>query len=1243
MVRGTTLIEASAGTGKTYNITSLVVRLVAEEGVRIERVLVVTYTRAATAELKDRIRARLVAAVVALSEPGVPEDPVLAHLWSEDPTTRSLRVRRLRDALEGFDQALISTIHGFCQRMLQQNAFESGVSFDHELTPDVDDLVEELVDDHLTASFYAADAARLAFLRGPCGFDREKLKALAKAALDDPDTAVVPGTDAADEAAWGPMVSALAADWPGLADGFVAAVGQAVADAKAGRPSPLKPGQRKHNAEAARTWADAVGVWLRGGPAFGTSPPEAGRFDAKAMKDQLTQPDAPLEHPCLDRLAAVRAFPGAVAGALRAAFVAQVRRTFEQRKALRRVQTYQDLLRGLALRLADGADPADRLALVAAIGGSFDAALIDEFQDTDPHQWTIFGRVFGQGVHHLFLIGDPKQAIYGFRGANIHVYNAATAFAGERRYTMATNWRSDRRLLDALNHLLDVPAGFGAGVPFAYVPVQPPADGGTDGLRPAGGWEGPASAPLQVRWFDERLAPTGKPGDPIPKNQLAGVLEARVAEDVVDLLTSKTPIRSGPDWRPIQPADVAILVRKGRQAVALQAALQAVGVPAVLTGAASVLASDEARELQRWLEALADPSGGAASRVAASTVLFRWTAAELLAVEAEDPDAVARWDRWLGQLAAWRELLVRRGFLEAFRRALDDEGVIRALLTLDGGERRVTNLLHVAELVHSAEGRERLQLSALLTWLSQRRSDEELDGDEAELRLDRDADAVRILTMHKAKGLEFPVCFVPYLWDGGMTAPKGDKPLVVADPADPGRRLLDVGVPVDAAHVALATKEAKEEGLRLAYVALTRAKHRCVAYAGHAKDYEHSPLAAILHGDGPDRIAAGRRRVEAGEGLRADVEARAAGASFGGAPIVSVVDCAPPTYLRWAMPAREPPTLSTRTFGRLALDPGWRRHSYTSLTKAAGHYELVEDDREGFDADEADEGAVAAVPAAAEVPLAPFPGGAEAGTLLHDVFEHADFAEDADALRLVVDARLEQHGFDAQRYGAMLAGGLDLVLGTPLGAAVGELRLRDVPRGARLDELRFDLPVLGGTAWRGDGDPCGPTQRLVAALRTRTDGVLPADWLASLDRLDRVRLAGFLTGSIDLVFRAPVGGQPRWFVVDYKSNRLDPAGAGRCVPEAFGAAGMTQEMAKHDYFLQYHLYLIALHRFLRWRLPGYDYDRDVGGVYYLFFRGMVGPATVRDGDRVRGCWFDRPPREVVEALDRALELDGGVA
>jgi exodeoxyribonuclease V beta subunit len=1077
---GTTLIEASAGTGKTHGITTLVLRLIAEEGLPIDRILVVTYTRAATAELEDRIRSRLVAADRALASAAPATDPVVEALRA-NPASR----RRIAAAIEAFDTAVISTIHGFCQRMLQQNAFESGTAFDLELVADTDAILDDLVDDALVRAFYRADPEEIAFLRERCLFNRTDARSLARKALADPDLAVVPRPDAAPAAA----------------------------------------------------------------------------VEARAAH-------------------------------ARAVLVEELRRTFEQHKIRRRAQTYQDLLRGLARRLDPAADPAQRDGLIAAIGDGFDAALIDEFQDTDALQWTLFSTVFGAGRHHLYLIGDPKQAIYAFRGANIHVYGQAAHSAGGRRFTLDANWRSDAALLRALDRVMNHPHFFGPRAGFGFIPVTAAGPVRADPLP---------GAPLEIRWIEPALV--GADGrKPLGKSDVQAALPAVVAADVARILAGGGS----------KPGEIAVLVRTGPQAHAIHAALSDAGIPAVQSGAASVLASDEALAVQQWLEALVASGGRSASRVAASSLLFGWTADRLLALEAREPAAMASWDIWLTQLARWRTRMAAEGFTPAFGAALADCDVLVRLLRAPDGERRVTNLLHLAELLDAVERQERLGLATLLGWLKQRRGDEELEADEIELRLDRDADAVQILTMHKAKGLEFTVTLLPYLWDGLLLRPGDRHALVVPDPADPVRRLLDVHPSVPRAAPSTnrqaAEREAQEEALRLAYVALTRAKRRCLLYTGFIRDLGTSALAAFLHGSGEDRLTTGAARVAEGPAaLLADLRALAAEGSGVALTLAQPGEPAVPP----PRPIAEFP-LGVRVFRRGALDTTWRRHSYTSVVRAAGHAEpeVVEAGREGFDDDARAAEAAEPLPATLEVPLAGFPSGADAGTLLHEILEHLDFGSPA-GFADEVAVRLAAHGFDAARWTRPVAVGLRRAHATPLDGPLGRFRLSDLRRDARLDELRFDLPL--GRHVEG---------RAIASALRGAD--LPDTWLASLDRLTGMRLAGFLTGSIDLVFRA----DERWWVVDYKSNRLVVDGA--CTPAAFAPDRISGELARHDYFLQYHLYLVALHRYLGWRLgPAYDYDRHVGGAYYLFLRGMT-------GEPGSGCFFDRPSRAVVVALDHAL-------
>lgn len=1172
---GMMLLEASAGTGKTYNIASLVLRLIAEEGLSMGELVVVTFTRAATAELVDRIRVRLREAVAALEGEREPNDEVLRLLYGNDDEAgrraRRLRLARLREAEVSFDECLVSTIHGFCQRILQQHAFEANSDFDQELVDDTTALRDELVDDWLSSKLHDGGPDRFSFLVHDCGFRREGLRRLAELALRDPDTEVLPAGEGARDAA--------------LDDEQAAA---------------------RENAGFVR--------WLRG--------------------------------------------------------------EFARRMRARRMQSYQDLLRDLARALADRAS-AGRQALVDAIRRRYKVALIDEFQDTDALQWAIFRELFSGPGQRLVLIGDPKQAIYGFRGANVHVYLEAKGAAARRAFTMQRNFRSDARLLDALNTFMSGEGFFGArGIDYVRVEAAPRDEGPADRLEPS-------SAPLQLRFADRRLAGARRlPDDePLSKGAFEALLPARVADDIVELLEANvrrydraSPLCAPDGFRPLHPGDIAVLTRTGAQALAMQRALTKANVPSVLTGAESVLASDEAFELQLWLDALASPGRDGPARAAATTRLFGRTGTLLALVDREEKGALDEWERWLVALSRWRGLYARYGFLRAFRAAVADdqlapsdggpaEDAVTRLLRRVDGERRYTNLWHVAELLHAAETNGGFSLTGLLGWLRQQRIDTTLDAETSELRLERDDDAVAIMTVHKSKGLEFPVVFVPFLWSARQL--KEGEPLLMPQQARPAERVLDLRSGAERSEaLRRAQRDQDEEQLRLLYVALTRARLRCVLYTGHVACLADSPLAAALHGAPTDRcddrIDAGRARTKKPKRseLWADLEALAARSESPalGSRTIALEPCARPTGKVWQGAGQREGGSCARDFLRFGLDRVWRRHSFSSMTARHTGVRVEATDREGFDPDPdeiAGETQGPGTPRGARslrvedwVPLARFPAGVDAGTFFHAVFERADFAwaqpgraDGPAALRALVDELLGAHGFGVARFGELVTAGLLDVLRTPLGGPLGATRLFDVPKGARFDELRFDLPIAGGAS--------GVTvhsEAIVSALRLRTklatlspgsDELLRSAYLDGLGDLGE--LAGFLTGSIDLVFRHEREGAPQWFVVDYKSNRLDPRATGGFPIEHYALEGMRHELERHHYYVQYHLYLLALHRYLRLRLvEGYDYDRDVGGVYYLFFRGMIGDATPLTARLRHGCFYDKPPFAVIDALDRAL-------
>jgi exodeoxyribonuclease V beta subunit len=872
--------------------------------------------------------------------------------------------------------------------------------------------------------------------------------------------------------------------------------------------------------------------------------------------------------------------------AMRRRLAQSVRDELEARKRRLGVITYDDLLVRLDKVLTEVPDAARRLRERYAV------VLVDEFQDTDPIQWNIVRTAFAAEGTALVLIGDPKQAVYAFRGADVYAYLEAAGEASARA-TLDVNWRSDQPLLDAYDALF---GGARLGHPgIVYRRVR--------AARP----DAPPGPALRIRvvFRDEpgiALTRSGCAGNPSAREHIA----ADVAADLVRVLSAGE----------VRPGDVAVLVRTNRAAADIRDALEAVDVPAVINGAGSVFDTTPAREWLRLLEAIERPASRLRAHTAALTCFFGWSA-ERVAAASEDA-----WEELHARLHDWGRVLRTQGVAALTETIRRHERLPERILAGAGGERRLTDLRHVAQLLHAAAATEQLGTTALTAWL--RRRIDEADGDvndeERSRRLESDAEAVQVLTIHRAKGLEFGVVYAPFLWEAGYGG-RGPRPVAFHDPEAGDERRLDVAL--EGAdfkrHEAQQVVEERGEDLRLAYVALTRARHRAVVWWAGSWDSRNSPLGRLLFArdaDGnvapqgagtPDDAAAWerfQRLAEEAPGCIAVERSRL------GLPV------------SWTPPEQPPPELAAARFGR-ALDTSWRRTSYSGIT--AGVYEArvaSEPEEEVRDDEPAAPVPPADAPPGPPVPLDAMPAGPQVGTLIHRVLEAADFtAPDLDAeLAAQLAAAQARRAVELGDEAAVRAG-LRAALETPLGPLLGGVRLRDVARADRLDELAFELPLAGGD------DPSGEVTLAAIADVLRAHGDAFGGYAAQLaDPVLRPVLRGYLTGILDVVVRLLDG---RFAVLDYKTNRLAAPGetltAWHHRPDALAA-----EMRRAHYGLQALLYTVALHRYLRWRLPGYDPDRHLAGVGYLFLRGMTGGSG-------EGVFAWRPPGALVVALSDALE------
>ena len=1143
---GVTILEASAGTGKTFTIAALVMRLVAEGVVPLSDILAVTFTRMATGELRDRVRERLVTAERGLArwvEAGedLPEGDLVLQLMAEgSPESVALRRRRLTDALAGFDAATITTTHGFCHMVLAALGVWGEVAAGATLLEDPTDLIEEVVDDLFV---------RHVLLSGRAPFRRRQAVEAGLAAVKTPDAPLDPAADPGDSTSAG----------------------------------------------------------------------------------------------------------------LRRRLGAATRQEVSRRLLDANLLTYD----GLLVRLADALGDRERGATACLrLRQRYRVVLVDEFQDTDPLQWDVVRQAFGDGYTRLVLIGDPKQAVYSFRGADVYAYlSAARAAEPHRRFTLGLNWRSDEGLLASYDALMS-PLHLGHPEIVYRTAYATPAHR-RPGLRGA-----PVSAPLRVRLVhkaDHRLVRTRT--GLLQKDGAVKFVAQDLASDVLDLLSSGAKLASWgeegePDQppRPVGPGDIGVLVRTNRQASIVQASLRAAGIPVVVAGALSVLSTPAARDWLTLLEALEQPTARSLAVAAALTPFIGMTARQL--AEAHE----RTWEELHARLHRWAALLRQSGIATLFDHIRVSERLPSRLLSQVDGERVLTDLGHVAELLYAEATQAQLGLAALRAWLARRISEagsEAADVEQHSRRLDSDSDAVEILTVHRAKGLEFPIVYCPFLWDSAVRTNRGG-PVVFHDAADGDRRKLDVGAeqgdPVYERHYSDSQAEDRGEDLRHLYVALTRAKHQAVIWWAGANGCQYSALGRLLLARNPSGDV--KTEIRASEAKDARVEAELNRRAAQVPDLISIEHCSGshPLQPNPAGPDEAGLDLRTASFDR-DLDLGWRRSSYTSIT-AEAHGAVTSAVLVGS---EPETSGTTDEPAAQVAPIAPvagegaasdtetgqdgtpawsgapsllsgMPAGATFGTLVHRVLEKVDFAAPnlGDELLQSIDAEAAGYAEGAAGDPVQLAVGLEAAMSMPLGGLAGATRLRDLSRTDRLDELGFELPVAGGD------DPVGEV--LLSDLARMFSRHVPAGQPLAGYATDlsspnmAAHLRGYLTGSLDLVFRLRTGaGREKFFVVDYKTNWLGGTGE-ELTAWHYRNDALEAEMRRAHYPLQAMLYLVALHRYLRWRLPGYDPSDNLGGAFYLFLRGMACPGAAAVGPVAPSCgvfaWS--PPTGLVTGLSNLL-------
>lgn len=1048
------VVEASAGTGKTYTVAAIVtLELALSDDLRLGQILITTFTRNAAAELRERVRRRLLETLQTLrGEESDPDDPVAARLLSGTAAEIAARMRRLERALVEFDTATISTIHGVCSRVLRMAGLEAGSIADLD---ESNRIVAEAVNDLVVSQSAAGHR-----------WDEKRLTLLVKAVREDPF---------------------------------------------------LEP------------WID---------PAFDAS--------VRSQLEQLW----PVLKRCVGRI----------------------------QREMAATPSYNDLLR-IARELVCDESRGD---LLAALQTRFKLAIVDEAQDTDRQQWAFFDRLFpGGDGRRLISVGDPKQAIYSFRGADVRAYVRHTRQAGMTHRSLDTNFRSDQPVLDGLNRAF-VDQAFGAGI--SYVEVQAPRHHQQSQIQ---------NVASSVEFVE--LGVVG--------NQDG--LAQPVLGKVIHLLNKPLLADAGSQpaaGQPLNPSDICVLVRSGGVGKRVQRALVEAGIPAVTGGTSSVMASSMALDFRSVLEAMERPSDLGRVRRAAATVFFGHSLIAVGALLDEDSHEIEQVQE---RLLEFQAILSKRGLAALGATIEADQAVMTRIAGGPRGARNVTDFLHLIEVMDAsgpAKGCSAERAHTIFSRLATMDDNHELVA----RRVESDADAVKILTIHASKGLEFPCVIVADLWKERKR--DGQKPAVFYD--DDGDRKLDLGFAVGLAsgHAAARKQAAEfEEAQRLLYVATTRAQHYLAVLVGRIAPTDTAPNPqSILEQTMslPDELAPPHQPGPLKRSLT------------------------PPVADATSLQLAPPPTV-TQTF---------RRMSFTSITAVRGHGRDRPFEPEGSGYDEPGMAALATVPALPELAtehgdVVDLPAGIMVGRVIHEIFEHVDTRQQplADEVRRVVAERATTGRLRSAHDNLVTV--VTETLETPLGGPFGGLTLGAIPPGDRLSELDFEMglaPLTAGVKARAVGD-------LLRQTLPESDPLFDyAEKLAS-SAFD-VPVGGLLTGSIDALLRLPESTpeHPRLLITDYKSNKLHTTGMPGPL-RAYHPDRLAAAMAEHHYPLQALLYGTAVFRLLRWRLPQVDPDDCLAGVAYAFIRGMKGPNTPTDEQGRRyGVFLWQAPRGLWQQLSDLL-------
>ncbi|REL33649.1 exodeoxyribonuclease V subunit beta [Rhodohalobacter sp. SW132] len=1177
------LVEASAGTGKTYTIVGIFIRLLLERELDIEQILTVTFTKKATAELRERIleRLRQTLDTVEGSDPPGDKDPFLSEIYSR--YGKNLKsAEALRRAMHNFDDCQVFTIHGFCQKILQEEALIAGTPFELNVSP-TDQLLMTAADDYWRTFMHENSGSEaghylISKLTSIAATPGELISYGGIKPLIDKPYATAEGEFVDDPKAILKDLIDLKADLKNLWHAEKETI------LKIMRTCDLS-GYAQHVDSRIRKFE--FYLYDR---SFSQDKPDALVYltsDYVYDDENLRKNGNPVpEHPFFDLCSELAEKAGEVKKVQSTLLIQAFREISERRKELTaesEISSYDDLLTNIHDSLITGENSAE---LSGKLRKRYPVALVDEFQDTDPIQYEIFSKIYPaqNSDSSLMMIGDPKQAIYAFRGADLHTYFRARKDGVGSDYTLTKNYRSTTGYIRAVNELFSGERNAFIEEEIEFRPSEAGRENHTDSLVIRG-----ESVPS--------LSVIARSGIDSNKGNACSFAFSQTVKKIGEILGMASRGEATIGDRPVRAGDITILISRHKDAKTLQRKLKQIGIDSVTKTNQTIFETVEATKLEIVMNAVLNPLNSRAVHALLLTGMFGQDLNRLHNLT-EDEERYQSLSEELMELnSVWK----RRGFYAMFYEIIHKEGRLANLASLEGSERIITNLYHLAEVCAQEERINERAPRMLHRWLL-RQMDETEREEEKELQLESDQHLVKIMTVHASKGLQFPLVFCPTLWMGHEPSFHKNKIKSPVEYHKPGESELYINIEREKSERRKAAETAADlesiaEEVRKTYVALTRAEYGSFVFWSTHTESLFSGLGAALSGtEKTKQFIEDRVKLKDGkepdEGIILDRFKELSAVPEIGFEIIERDE--PLSDIEITQPGAGDEIEFEPYIGRETLQVKNRVESFSSL---AGHSsdpaepdfdQVIEQYSEAFEPESESE-------KSQKESIFQFPKGATAGTAIHKLFEHEsfDFSEfAANDFGNAVEELLEEYQFDLKWKDVILQ-----MLSDVTGAEIPGFSLNKLRNDDQIRELEFHFPAA-----EVYGD------ELIEIIRNENGNTIPDS-----------RSQMYLTGFIDLVARQ----DGKYYILDYKSNYLGDS------VDDYGEEDLRHEIRANHYDLQYHLYTVALLAYLRTRVPGFSYENDFGGVAYLFVRGMKPGSS-------NGVWFHKPDLSVIQKLEQTL-------